>query len=567
VNLLVKHADTRVRQLRLEARQVGELLAAADIGERFGPEGRYGLRVNAVAERLDPPFRHSRGERSLLALAADWQAGAETLLQAEIESSHQRQPSVTGFSMLGNAVPDARRIDPRTNLNDQPWTQPVVLDGDTASLRWQQGLAPGWRLTVQAQQQRLRSDDRTAFPYGVYDSALYACPQWCDRFAPDGSFTYWQYISDRERRTSSAASATLAGTARSGQVDHAFEVGVLGSTFRGRFQDQVFDIAGTGRIDDSLQTPPSPGGSAANVDRDERSSELFLRDRIALGAAAQLWTGLRHTRLQRSSQLTRPGPDGWEATHYPQSATLPWLALLRPLATSTLAYASWGEGLESEVVPGRALYTNAGQALPALKSRQFELGLKHAAGAFEGSLTLFDIDRPQSADRGACDLSASCTRVIDGSDHHRGIEVAASWRGGHWAWQTSVQGLRAERRGSADPAINGHRPVNVPAASLRLSAEFRVPQQAGLALAASLHADSDRVVLPSDDSVRIPGWARLELGARWRIETGRTSWVWRLGLDNATDRRAWKESPYQFSHVYLYPLAPRTWRSSVEASL
>jgi iron complex outermembrane receptor protein len=38
-------------------------------------------------------------------------------------------------------------------------------------------------------------------------------------------------------------------------------------------------------------------------------------------------------------------------------------------------------------------------------------------------------------------------------------------------------------------------------------------------------------------------------------------------VDNASDRRAWQESPYQFSHVYLYPMAPRTWRLSLQADL
>jgi iron complex outermembrane receptor protein len=40
--------------------------------------------------------------------------------------------------------------------------------------------------------------------------------------------------------------------------------------------------------------------------------------------------------------------------------------------------------------------------------------------------------------------------------------------------------------------------------------------------------------------------------------------TWRLGLDNATDRRAWRESPYQFGHSWLFPLAPRTLRVSLD---
>ena len=56
-----------------------------------------------------PSCATARGERHLFALAGDWRVGADTLLEAEIESSHRSQPSQPGFSLLGSRVPDARR--------------------------------------------------------------------------------------------------------------------------------------------------------------------------------------------------------------------------------------------------------------------------------------------------------------------------------------------------------------------------------------------------------------------------------------------------------------------------
>ena len=106
----------------------------------------------------------------------------------------------------------------------------------------------------------------------------------------------------------------------------------------------------------------------------------------------------------------------------------------------------------------------------------------------------------------------------------------------------------------------------MPERTLRATVEYRLPQAPDLALRAGLLAESDRVVLPYDDSVRIPGWSRVDLGARWLQRFGDTAVTWRVALDNATDRRAWKESPYQFSHAYLYPLAPRTWRASADVA-
>ena len=59
-------------------------------------------------------------------------------------------------------MPDARRVDPDLNLNNQPWSLPVVFEGRTASLRFTQPLGEGWRVRLHAMTQQLKSDDRVA---------------------------------------------------------------------------------------------------------------------------------------------------------------------------------------------------------------------------------------------------------------------------------------------------------------------------------------------------------------------------------------------------------------------
>jgi len=578
VNLVTKRPTGPMRNARVEVRESGTVLGAFDIGDRFGEEGAFGLRLNAAYEHLDPQVRDTVGHRSLISLAGDWRVGADTLIEAEIEDSRQSQPSVAGFSMLGNSVPDAKSIDPRVNLNKQPWGKSVVMDGTTASLRLQQRLSEDWRFTAHAMTQRLKSDDRTAFPYGKYD-ANYECPLWCDRYAPDGSFSYWQYISDNERRTSDALDLHVSGRASTAGILHALQTGVLLTRYRGRFQDQVFDLArdksgngdvGIGNTDGTAVTLPADGYLDANTNRDERSTELYVRDAMRLAESWQLWAGLRHTRMERDSSRTSVDSNGsLRSTSYQQNATLPWLALSYELSAQTMVYGSWGEGLETEVAPNRPLYANRGEVLPALKSRQFEVGVKHAVENFEVALTAFDIDRPQGVDAGLlCNSGApdSCTRQIDGSARHRGLEGQLGWQQGAWSWQASAMLLDAERRSSDQAGVNGLRPVNVPRGSLRMTSGYRVAALPGLELQAALAAESDRMVLPDDNSVRIPGWARVDLGARWRQGVGATALTWRVGVDNAADRKAWKESPYQFGHVYLYPLPARTWRGSVQAA-
>lgn len=568
VNLIVKRPNLgngSHQRITLQAQGRGSLLTAVDLGTRLGVEGRVGLRLNAAYEHLDPEVRNTEGHRKLLALAADWQLAPGSLLQAEVESSRQQQPSVAAFSMLGDTVPDPRTLDLRRNLNHQPWSAPVRFEGETASLRWQQQLGDDWRVVLHGLVQKLRTDDYTAFPMGDYD-ADYECT-WCDRFASDGTFSYWEYISENERRDSRALQASVQGRLQTGAWRHQLEFGLLQTRYRARPQDQVYDLAGTGHVDGHLVTGPSWGTTDANTQRDERSTEWFLRDAITLGDW-QIWAGLRHSRLDRRSVRSSPASDGLRATAYTQDVSTPWLAVALRVAAGTTAYASWGQGIETDVAPNRARYTNAGQPLPALKSRQFEAGVKHQQGPLAASVALFDIDRPHTSDIGICEEANTCTRQLDGSARHRGVEGSLAWDQGPWGLQASTMLLKAERRGAADASINGQRPVNVPQATLRVGAEYRPAAAPGLALLANLSAESDRVVLPYDSSVRIGGWSRLDLGLRWQHSLAdATRLTWRLGLDNATDRKAWKESPNQFGHVYLYPLAPRTWRASVQVAL
>ncbi|HET9823074.1 MAG TPA: TonB-dependent receptor [Burkholderiaceae bacterium] len=542
VNLVVKRPERTLRSATLEARQGGSLLGAVDLAQRFGESERFGLRVNAAAERLAPQTRNAEGHRRVLAIAADARLAPGTRVEVEAETSHQSQPSVPGFSLLGSAVPDARTVDPRLNLNNQAWSLPVVFDADTASIRVTQTLAPDWVARVHAMTQRLRTDDRIAFPYGCSAEGA------DDRYCSDGSFDLYDFRSDGERRRTDALDLQLEGRARLAGLNHRVALGVLATRATTTFGPQVFNYAGTGTVDGATPVPPAPQDSYAIDNRSERGTELYLRDRVDLAPDWQLWAGLRHSRLTR---------DGVR-----QSFTTPWLALSWRLDAATTAYASWGQGVEAEAAPRLPKYTNAGQALAALKSRQLEAGLKHARNGVEGSLVAFAITRPQTGDRGVCDDSAgSCTRVLDGSAVHRGLEAAGSLRQGPWQLQASALALHARRAGAADAARNGLAPVNVPSRSLRLG----VARQWGdaLELRATLAHEGARAALP-DHGAQIPSWTRLDLGARFEQRVGTLRVTWRAGLDNATDRRAWREAPYQFGHAYLFPLAPRSARLSVQ---
>jgi iron complex outermembrane receptor protein len=547
VNYVVKRPDRFVRSAIVGWRENGSLGAAADLSQRFGEDERYGLRLNVTAERMRPQVRDLRGDRHLLALAGDVKLTRDTLLEVEVEHSRQSQPSVPGFSMLGGVVPDAHAIDPRTNLNNQPWSQPVVFGANTASVRLTQKLAGDWKATAHAMTQRLKTDDRLAFPFGCSAEGNF------DRFCSNGSFDLYDYRSDNERRRSDALDLSLSGSAHTGGIEHQLSAGVLFTRFKSRFGGQAFNFVGTGNIEGTAQTPADPTTFDLSTNRTERSTELYLRDAVKLSERWSGWLGLRHTRLSRSSAVT----DGSNPIDYSQSFTTPWAAVSYAFAPEHIIYASWGQGVESNVVPNLPVYgSRAGQALPAQKSRQTEVGVK-GRGLYDLQWTLaaFDIDRPYFDDLNA---------AIDGRQRHRGVEALVERRTGAWQLMASAMALRARVEDNSS-AFNGNRPANVPERTLRLMAGHDLGALPGLNLQGWLVYEGERTVLPQPDSPRIGGWTRVDLAARYTQRVDNTTLTWRVGVDNAFDRRAWRESPFQFHHSYLYPLMPRTWRVSLQA--
>ncbi|MBP6404805.1 MAG: TonB-dependent siderophore receptor [Ramlibacter sp.] len=558
VNYVVKRPTQRdLREVRLEATSRASVLAAADLGGRFGADRAFGYRLNMAAEQLRPVTRALDGERQLLALAADWRINRDSVLEAEIEWSHKRQPSQAGFSLLGGRLPAP--VDPRINLNNQPWSLPSVFDAFTGTLRFEQAINSQWRWSAQLGSQTLKTDDRLAYAFGCSAEGNF------DRYCTDGTFDFYDFRSDGERRRLQAASVQLKGRLSTGTVAHDLSLGLLTSQVRNRFNRQAFNYVGTGNVQGTAVVPADPALTDESTNRDEKSVELSVQDAIRWNDRFTTWLGLRHTRLERDSVRT----NGTRPTAYSDGLTTPWLAASYKLQGDTTVYASWGEGVESQVVPNRAAqYTNAGVALPALKSRQLEVGLKGGQGGWGWQLAAFQIKRPMSNLDACSRLGITpCLGRYDGEAVHRGLEASTQWAGGPWRLGAGVTLIDAKRQGStAEPAINSKRPTNVPDNVLRAMAAWKVPAVQGLEWQAQLSREGQRNVLP-DGSITLPAWTRLDTALHYDTRLGGTATRWTLGIENLTDKRYWKESPYQFGHVYLYPGAARTLRLSFTASL
>ena len=563
VNYVVKRPPTATNQtIRDVSASYGpgrNSSTALDLGGRFGQDQALGYRFNTAYEDLDPYIRNTEGHRHLFALAMDWRLTPDSRLEWEIERSERQQMGVNAYSLLGDTLPAP--VDGTRNLTRQPWSVPGVFEGTTGTLRFKQNLESGWLWTTQYGGQRLKTDDRLSFAFGCTTPS----GDWIgDRYCSDGGFDLYDYRSENERRSSDALLTQLNGTLDQAGLRHDLGLSLLRSRLLDRpSPTQAFNWAGAGNIDGTFESPvaqPTPG--ELNTQRSEYTTEIALNDRIKLSDKTTIWLGLRHTQLNRASQRT----NGSQAVRDKRSFNTPWMALSHQITPSYLVYGSYGEGVETDVAPNRSRYTNAGQALPALRSEQSEIGIKGQWARTYWQANWFDITRPLANDQGVCDEANTCIRKIDGQARHRGLEFSAGLTQAQWQYDFATVWTDAKRQNAViDPSVNGQRALNVPRVSLRALAQYRFSEIPGLRSSLRLNHEGKRRVT-EDGNINLPSWTTLDFATHYdtRIQGARAQWT--LAIDNLVDRRYWRESPKQYGHYYLYPGAPRTLRVAIKTS-
>ncbi len=547
INLVVKRPEGRIRSAELAWTSARSIKVATDLGDRFGDNQQFGLRINAAHERLNPEVNDAKGQRHLLSLATDWRISTDTVIEAEVEHSRAAQPSVPGFSMLGNTLPDAKSVDPRINLNNQPWTLPVVFQEQVGTLRLKQQLNNQWQWQTTYGGQRLLTQDRAAFPFGCGADGSHYCA--------DGSFDLYDYRSENELREVRSLDSHVDGTVQWAGFQQQVSLGVMRSLQAVTAATAAYNWVGTGTVDGLTiipagdATPTSPMGN-----RYEASTEWYARDAVQWNQDWTSWLGLRHTELNRSGFQS----DGSNPSQpLKQTFTTPWLATGYQFAPRQQVYASWGEGVQAVVAPYPygSSYTNSGQPLPAQRTRQIEVGLKGQCPHTNWGLNWFRTQKPEVNAVGS-------TYQIDGDSLHKGVEGQISTNLGNWTLDASAMWLDAKRRHSADGTLNGRHPTNVPDHTVKLGASYRFAAVPGLVAQGAVINEGRRMVTP-DNTEHVPAWTQVDVGMRYTQRLNNQAIVWQAGVQNLLDQRAWRSTPYQFGHVYLLPLAPRTLTASV----
>jgi iron complex outermembrane receptor protein len=533
-----------------------------DVNQKLGA---IGVRLNLVDESLRPQFDKADGSRQLLSLALATDLSPATSVSANLEYHRKRQPSVPGLGLLdanGDGVGDTlpNGVNPLLNLNNQPWSQPFEASSTTAELALDHRLNADWRARVAINSQRLHIDDRLAFPDGCSNASNYVYPGLC----ANGDVNIYDYRSEGERRKLWSWDARMDGTFKTLGLQHATRLGV---TERSASADlaplQAYNFVGTNNIYAPVVLPDDATLSNQNTDSRERALAAYATLTSDLSQNLQSFVGARVTRLKRSSERS----DGSRAVAFEQTVSTPWLGLAWSPSAGTMLYASWGQGVELEVVPNKpANFANAGQVLPALTSEQTELGLKWQLGPrLLLTAAVFDVTKPYADDLPAETSTGLPTRVAGyKTAQHRGLELSAVGRlNAALSLQASLMALDAKYTQAVDQTLVGQRVTNLPRLKASLFADYKLAALPGLSLNGLATFENGKTVT-TDGSVELPSAWQLDAGLSYQQRMAGKTTLWRFNMENLTNRTYWREAPTaSWGGVYLFPAMPRTLRASV----
>ncbi len=199
-------------------------------------------------------------------------------------------------------------------------------------------------------------------------------------------------------------------------------------------------------------------------------------------------------------------------------------------------YGAMTRGLEeSGTAPGNAANRNA--ALPALRTRQKEIGLRYGRpGGMRFVAALFDIHKPYFE----IDSRDGVYRIL-GTVIHRGAEFSLS--GEPLPGLNLIAGavlLRPRVTGQAvEEGRLGSKPIGRTGVLVDINAYYRLPGAAGASVDLRLLHEGKRTAR-ADNSLNIPGRTTIDLGARYRTTIGKIPATFRLQVRNIANVYGWR---------------------------
>jgi iron complex outermembrane receptor protein len=544
INLVPKRAQAQ-RTLNATAVYVseGQFGGNVDLGDRFGDDRQFGVRVNAARYAGDLALDFVDRRASVASVAMDYDAGplqltADALLTSElIKGQDHHLTANAGFD-----IPKA----PDSKINyGQPWTR-TETDSQSFILGAGYEILPRTRIT--AKYGYLKFNEVYRYTLGTLTSEN---GDFTSRFSLFGSKSIDQ-----------TGELTLRSEFETGALSHSFVASASALYIKGfgnlpfatipTLRNNIYSPVYIARPEAMFTDAVAAQFDDMRHSTDRKLSGIAIGDTIsAYGDRVRLTLGLRrqNAKLANFDRVT-----GAQLTNYDEAKTTYAVALLVKPQDNWSLYANTSQGL----TPGLfapAGSANNGTVFAPFVSTQYELGSKLDLGALSASVALFRINQPFGYVQPATNMF-----VLDGDVINKGVELNVS--GKPTAELTLLGGVLfsdAEQKGTAGGLTDGKRPIGTPQWQFNMLAEYAPQALPGFAINAAYIYTGEQFY-DVENQRPIDAWNRLDLGMRYAFEVGGGRYTARANIENLTGESYWQSA----SRGFLTRGAPRTVRLSLE---
>ncbi|WP_326535900.1 TonB-dependent receptor [Pseudorhodoferax sp.] len=550
INLLPKRApNASLSRVTLGTGSGGHAQGAVDLARRFGPDGSTGIRVNAAVREGGTAVDREDAKLGLAAVGLDWRSRSVRLsgdIGWQDNKLKETRPNVTPGTTLTSipAAPDGHR-----NFS-QPWTFSNERDL-FGTLRGEWDVSDS--LTAWGAYGLRRSKENNSLAGLTVNNAA------------TGAGTVYRFDNGRRDRVDTGELG-LRGKLRTGAVGHEW---VVSASHFSLEKDNAYVMDFRNLLATGLYTPtayplpaisdnPSRGGTVSDpqLQGTVKMTSFAVGDTLSLlGDQLLVTLGLRHQRME-TTDYEYGGTGVVAGGGVQQSHNSPAVGALFKLSPQLSVYGNYIESLsQGQQAPASANslpVVNRGQLLDPYVSKQKEVGLKFSAGRLGGGIALFSTTKPRAF------TNSQQVFVAAGEDEHRGVEFTSHGevvRGlkllGGLTW------LDAKQKTTGVAASEGKRVIGVPRTQATLGTEWEVAGVRGLAL-------DGRVVYTgasyanAANTLRVPGWTRVDVGARYLMEVQGRALTLRARVDNLFDRNYWASVGGSSGAGYLVVGGPRS---------
>lgn len=296
------------------------------------------------------------------------------------------------------------------------------------------------------------------------------------------------------------------------------------------------------------ETPVFGGGDLnhPHITTTTKTASLALADELSLLNERLLLT--LGARQQTIREYNFDYTSGATQSAYDKTRLTPAFAALYKLSPRYSGYINYLEGLlKGDIAPTtntEGPVVNGGQALKPYQTQQTEVGIKYRGESLGAGIALFEIRKPLAGYN-----SHNALTLID-DQTHRGLELSL--------YGEAVPGLKLFGGISfLNTDERGRDTIGAPNHQSNLGLEWDVPQIAGLSLNSHWMYTGGQYA-DMANTQKVPGWQRLDLGARYTLKLSTQTLTLRATLENATGSNYWASVGGFPGAGYLTQGNPRT---------